>query len=528
MTEPYRKAGPADVGKAIAVLPILAACAWPFVQFYNHNRAETDDWPTLLVGFALASCAAGVLYGLLRLLFPSTERSRHANLLLVLFLLFFNYNAFDILLRDILEFPKDEHGFIKVRYVLLLWAFCTLLVGGLAWWLARGRRAWIALTTVVSVALVMSGVQLVAGLISQQPTREASMATATAGGKDLVHRPNVYFFLLDTYARRDSLVELGGFDNRPFLAAMAERGFFVSPNSYANYPKTFLSLGSTFAMEYLAAPGEGTVAPKTSYHVLLSGNNGTVRRFKDNGYRFVTAARSTTYCIGYEDICVRGDRDFGLITIGELEINLLQMTPLLAILKRYPPDLVKFEDIFPETVKASILRDIYGPKASTSRPTFYFYHNVAAHGSQYELGCDTFSLYDRPREAFHKMEAIPAYLKTIECLNDKILDLTDTIVERDPDAVIIVQSDHGVALEAWEEFEEWSERDFELRFGVLNLMRLPGDCPDSIYPTISPVNTFRLVFACLADEPATFLPDESYWVGSSTSDRVVLWRSHEK
>ena len=64
-----------------------------------------------------------------------------SNLLVVLCLLFFNYNAFDILLRDILEFPQDEHGFVKARYVLIFWFASTLLAGCLAWWLARGRRA---------------------------------------------------------------------------------------------------------------------------------------------------------------------------------------------------------------------------------------------------------------------------------------------------------------------------------------------------------------------------------------------------
>ena len=514
-------------GAFLLFLPILLACAWPFVQFYNQNRTESDDWQTLLVGFALAASAAALLYGVIRLVFRSTDGVRHANLLLVLCLLFFNYNAFDILLRDILAYPQDEHGFVKARYVLALWTVSALLAAGLTWWLAR-RRAWIVLTTVVAVALAMSVVQLSFGLATEDRSRELAQATTAAEEEGFVRRPNIYFFLLDAYARHDVLTELGGFDNQPFLAAMAERGFLVASDSYANYPKTFLSLGSTFDMDYLAPAGEGTVAPKTSYHVLLSGNNRTIQRLKQNGYRFLMAARSTSNCIGYQDVCVRGDRDFGLVTVGELEINLLQMTPLLVVINRFLPELVKFEDIFPEVVKASILRDVYGPEAPTEVPAFYFYHNVSAHGSQYAEGCDRASLYDRPRKAVHKTETIPAYLISIECLNEKFLDLTDTILQRDPEAVIIIQSDHGVALDEWRDYEDWSEQDFQYRFGVLNLMRLPEDCRDALYPTISPVNTFRLVFACLANEPASLLSDESYWVDKFASDRVVLWRVHER
>ena len=516
-----------DPGKLATIAPIVLACAWPFVQFYNHNRAETDEWTAILVGFVITIGAALVGYALLRLLFPSTPRTRHANLLVVLALMFFSFNAFDILLRDVLAYPLDEQGFVKPRYVLLLWLVCTLVAIAVAWWIAKGRRAWLVLTTVVGVALLMSLVQLTTSFLTEE-SAPATLAADTAdveSGQDLAIRPNVYFFLLDAYSRHDTL-DTFGFDNRPFLDAMMDRGFVNIPDSHANYPKTFLSLGSTFTMDYLARPGENAVAPKTSYHVLLSGGNNTVRRFKQNGYRFLAAARSTSYCVGFEDICVRGDRDLGMVTIGELEINLLQMTPLLTVLKRIFPEQINFEDIFPEVVQASIMRDVYGTAAAQARPAFYFYHNMAAHGSQYNIGCDRVSLYSRPLTSVHSLEGMPAYLKTIECLNEKVIALTDGIIERDPNAVIIIQSDHGISLDEWKDFEDWNEQDFRYRFGVLNLMRLPEACRSSTYPTMSPVNTFRLVFACLTKKSPELLPDESYWIDELAAEDVVLWRAH--
>ena len=527
MTRPTAGSEPSTL---VAGLPIVLACAWPFVQFYNHNRAETAEWTTIVLGFVLSAIVAMIGYALLRLIFPSTRRSRHASLVIVLCLLFFNFNAFDILLRDILVYPADEHGFVRPRYVLLLWGVSTLIALGLAWWLAKGRRVWVVLTTVVSVALAMSLVQLATSLFTDRSAREP-VATASSGAgssDDFATKPNVYFFLLDAYARGDTLAALGDFDNGPFLETMVGKGFVNLDQSFSNYPKTYLSLGSTFTMDYLAPPGENTVGPKTAYHALLSGGNNTVRRFKENGYRFLTAARSTSYCIGFEDVCVRGDRDIGLVSIGELEVSLLQMTPLLTLLKRIFPEQINFEDIFPEVVQASILTDVYGPDAPTGRPAFFFYHNMAAHGSQYNLGCDRVSLYDRPLKAVHSLEGMPAYFKTIECLNEKFIALTDEILERDPDAIILIQSDHGVALDKWKAFNEWSEQDFLFRFGVLNLLLLPESCRDSAYPTMSPVNTFRLVFACLTKQPPDFLPDESYWVDDLAADEVILWRSHNK
>jgi len=508
-------------------LPVLAACAWPLLQFYGHNWREIDEWQTLLAAFALAALSAALAYGLLRLLFRSTDPARHANLLIVLVVLFFNYHAFDILLRDVLEYPKDEFGFVKARYVLILWTLSTLLAAGITWRLARGRRAWVGLSTVVGVALTLSCVQVLAGVIADGSTAEVSAAPAPNATGDFARRPNIYFFLLDAYARQDTLEDIG-FENGEFLDAMAERGFSLVPDSYANYPKTFLSLGTTFNMDYLVEAGEGTVGPSRDYHLLLSGNNNTVNRLKANGYRFLLAAHSTNTCNGFEDLCIRGDRDIGLLSVGELEINLLQMTPVFVVANRFFPHLLGFKDIIPETIEATVRREVYGPGASAGVPTFLFYHNLAAHGSQYGKGCDAFAPYDRPLEAVHRTKDIKLYLTTIGCLNQKIIDLTDAIIERDPEAILIIQSDHGLSLDKWREYEEWTPQDLQFRFGVLNLMRLPEDCRDQLYPTMSPVNTFRLLFACLAGEAPDFLPDESYWVDELGQDRVVLWKVHEK
>ena len=68
--------------------------------------------------------------------------------------------------------------------------------------------------------------------------------------------PDVYFFLLDGYGRADQLERTIGFDNAPFLGALARRGFEVHEEATAAYPVTFLSLASTLSMGYPAEPGE--------------------------------------------------------------------------------------------------------------------------------------------------------------------------------------------------------------------------------------------------------------------------------
>ena len=510
------------------VLPIAMACAWPFVQFLSQNARETLNWSSVLVAFAVSLGAFLLVLLCLRVVLRRAPRYGIVNLVLVACVLFFSYNAVSILFRDVLEFPKDELGFVKERSILIAWFVVLALLLVLTWLLGRGRATWLFLTTVVGIGLGLATINLALGWLAIGGQDRTQASTAPTEGSTLLSRPNVYFFIFDAYARGDALQRLNGFENAAFLSAMGERGFYLADRSYANYPKTFLSIGSTFNMDYLVSPGVGTIGPPTSYSLYLSGKNRVVETFKQQGYRFILAPRSSISCVGYEDVCVRGDRSFGLFTMGETEINLLRMTPLLAVIRKFAPDIVTYEDIFPEVVKAAILRYVYGPGQSAVRPSFVFYHNLAAHSSQYGNDCDRVSLYVKQLQSVHDLDEVASYLKTIECLNEKILDLVDAILSRDPEAIIVVQSDHGVKFSDWGDYEAWSGKDLEDRFGVLNLIKLPQQCRTLLYPTISPVNTFRSVLGCLRGEEPELLDDRSYWVGTHDNDRVELWKVHEK
>ena len=74
----------------------------------------------------------------------------------------------------------------------------------------------------------------------------AAQASKSAG-------PDIYFIVLDGYARADVLAKYYGFDNGPFLEGLRQRGFQVSDASRSNYNWTFLSLGSSLNLDYIQA-----------------------------------------------------------------------------------------------------------------------------------------------------------------------------------------------------------------------------------------------------------------------------------
>ena len=71
-------------------------------------------------------------------------------------------------------------------------------------------------------------------------------------------RPDVYYFLLDSYPRADFIRKWMDYDNTPFLDALKQRGFYVADCSLSNYSYTRLSLATSMNMNYIEELGVNT------------------------------------------------------------------------------------------------------------------------------------------------------------------------------------------------------------------------------------------------------------------------------
>jgi hypothetical protein len=140
--------------------------------------------------------------------------------------------------------------------------------------------------------------------------------------------------------------------------------------------------------------------------------------------------------------------------------------------------------------------------AKMSQPTFSYIHIISPHppflfdpegnptypsdflNEQHKY---TFGLYKK------------GYLNQVRFLNKNMLKAIDTILaDSKTPPIIIIQGDHG----------PWLQKSPE-HFWILNAYYLPGH-EDKLYPTISPVNTFRIVFNEYFGGKYDMLRDVSY------------------
>jgi len=440
---------------------------------------------------------AGLLFFVLWLFF---RRVYKAAFLATLWLaLFFSYGHVYITIDE--KYPDSNYTlWLAVAWIIL---FLLTLV-----WVTRPRLTFASSTVTLNVValalLVMAAWEIV-------PEVESRSAHALALPKapiqtDLVrpeNPPDVYFFLLDSYTRADLLEQAYGFDNSEFLGELEKRGFFVAECSQSNYVRTEISLGSSLNMQYLPELSEKFAPENTGRRLLWDSlkHNAVRYNFESLGYETVTAETEFAWLNV-------SDADHFLspppISSGMTEFEALFMRTTLA---RYVQE---WGWVDPDALLGITARDRFNTVfnniddiAGMPEPTFSYLHLVSPHPP---FVFDPQGNPTDPADFWNEQRLYPAklyqkgYVDQAQFLNKKMLQAVDTILaESDVPPIIIIQGDHGPWLQPKNK-----------RVLILNAIYFPGH-QDKLYPEITPVNTFRLVFNLYFGGKYDILDDVSYF-----------------
>jgi hypothetical protein len=149
-------------------------------------------------------------------------------------------------------------------------------------------------------------------------------------------------------------------------------------------------------------------------------------------------------------------------------------------------------------------------------PLFVFAHIIAPHppfvfGSRGELVHqeEPFSIQDGDRYPGSRQVYLHRYTQQVQFLNDQILQVVDRLLaDDDSTPVIVLQADHGPGIDlVW---EDPGSSDLEERLSILNAYLIPGVDEDLLYPSITPVNTFRVVLSTVFNADLALVEDVSY------------------
>lgn len=344
-----------------------------------------------------------------------------------------------------------------------------------------------------------------------------------------VYQPNVYWLVVDSYPNRDVLLTHYHFDNGAFLESLEARGFYVANESHANFSTTRLSVPTTLNMEYVVDDGERYSEDRGSVHVRLPGNtnsgmiaavagdNRSVAFFTQLGYRYVHyEGRSfhLTRCRGREDLCIRGGG------LSELQLSLLSLLPIRPIvgwITGKAPGLTLHRSPsesgtgIPELGAA--LREL-----ELEAPFFLYAHFASPHPPFYN---DSHCRRSPDNYPINRAQ----FAEQLQCVNRHLEALIDQIAADDPSAIILLSSDHGPRLSVKRNLPTHALGPGQIleSLGVLNAFKLPERCRDGLYPRLSPVNSMRIVFACMGGHAPRLIEDK-HFVARPSADRGILRR----
>lgn len=485
------------------VYPIVFATT-PVLSLYAHNIGQVTRVDALL---PLASVVA--LAVLLLVVFHLLLRDSHKSALLA---------SLSLLLC--FTFPTIQGFAQTVRVPTVSLAAPTVLLSILgalvvvtAIVLTRTKRDLMPVTKILAVvsltllAIPLFRIVLAESRSAGNPSELACTdhtlepsAPATGGTQR-----DIYYIILDRYPDERVLRDHFGFDNSEFLAELRDSGFYVARRSFSNYMVTSHSLASSLNMDYINCLEEKMGEESNDWQPLFSmlEDYRVWRLLKSRGYRFIHVGSGWHPTSRNKN----ADENYNYYLIPEFTSLFFRSTaalPFLTKLGLADPFVEKRRRVEYEFEKLAEIPEIEGP-------TFTFAHFLLPH---FPYVFDSNGTFVPPAVANQRSKE-DNLVRQLRYTNTRVLSLvTELIANSDPPPIIILQGDEGpYPKRSATQRIDWrsaTPEECQQKVRILNAYYLPGVDTSVLYPSITPVNSFRVLFNLYFGADYELLPDECF------------------
>ncbi len=488
----------------------------PVLQLFLINFPELDFSEiirSLFAALLFAVIVLGVLYLFMR---DWLKSSLVASLLLLLFFLF----------GDVADWIVKTFGLGPVRANFLILAIVAVCI--VVWiWLVQSRIKNLASVNLyfnlLSVLFLVSSViqmrnYLLENGVSLKP---ADYPVQVAHIDSVDSRPDIYYIILDAYGRKDVLQTVYDFDNSSFLDALKARGFYVAEQASSNYIQTMLSLSSSLNMDYIQSLKADGADIENRRDLISILENSKVRSvLAQNGYQTVSFRNEYKATMPNAEVYF-DDSETGLLyPVTAFESILIDhtMVRVLTVLPAFHKALIEMPydthrhyilSTFSMLQETPSLEGDYFIYAHiiAPHPPFVFDENGVPlpHNEPFKLADANHFIKDHSRKSY-----IAGYRQQIQYINALVLETVDDILTQSKTPpIIILQGDHGPGA-----YLHWGSLDKTLpaeRFSMLNAYYFPDQDYSRLYPSISPINSFRVILNQFFNGDYTLLPDRHYY-----------------
>lgn len=462
----------------------------PLLIFFVTNISEVSInalWRPL--GFSILLSV--VVFGLLRIFIKNWHQ---AGLMASWSLfLFFTYGHVYSLLKDV------NIGSILLgrhRLITPLWLILFLVGAILILRVKKDFKFWTLFLNVMLLSgVLLQGFQVGVYFYNRNTTSVEITADRSLDYEGTKPLPDIYLIILDAYGRADVYENYYQFDNSEFVNQLGALGFQVVPCARGNYEHTAVAMPSLLNMDYMHNLTED-VNRFTSRELLV--NNRIRQMLGEMGYKFITF-----------------DTQYAWLTMEDADVFYdFETTSRFNYLQ-------PFEEMFMETTGGLILLDGVAKRVQTTMSELNFdsaktlkafveLSNFEALNQAIELNGPKFVyahfmtthppfVFDSEGNILENIEGSElAYVNSTKFISSQVSFLLQKILdESENKPIVIIQSDHGLRP--------------EFHYIILNAIYFPKDRGElPVYPGMTPVNSFRMVFNQLFSTDYEILEDRYF------------------
>lgn len=511
--------------KHLVLYPFLFAI-FPILTLYTNNIQEVA-FDAVVRSLVFSLIGTVVLLSLCFLLLRDlTKAGAITTFILVLF---FTYGHVYMFLKDNLGL---DASIVRHRYLVIIYAGIFVL-GTLIIYRTMKTSSQISkgLNLLGVAILVFPMIQIIN--YNSKVSQDIEIAAYLIPNSDSLtvqsedDLPDIYYMILDTYTRADAMEKELGYDNSEFLERMEQMGFYIAECSRSNYANTGESLAASLNMNYVSDLKQSLIQQGLGDNDLwLLIRHSLVRELLE-GIGYKTVAFDT----GYEWSRLK-DADIYLTPdsaptqaqfIEPFELMQFETTAGLLLTDYWIKSSVSHRQVIFQEVNSVrfihgdfirrelFLLDTLPAVASYPGPKFVFAHILIPHvprvfGPEGQILTDPGYYSGELAGAIDSEYDLRGYLNEIQFINSEILKISEEIISRSKTPpIIIIQGDTG--------------KSGQNIFEILNLYYTRGETNNALYPSISPVNTFRAILNSYFGAEFDFLPDESWINGDLIFER---------
>jgi len=458
--------------------PFLFAI-FPILYLYMENTSEIK--PTdLLIPICISLGATAVI---MLVLSRRTKNAVKTALTTSYFLAFFYFYG------SFLGFFYYYTSFTN-SHLIPLWA--TLLVLGIIF-IWRSRRKFTNLNKYLNITAILL-VCLISANLGMYEIKKANAVEEYNISETLLAPENprdIYYIIPDSYGSADCLSEIYDFDNSEFIDYLTGKGFYIASDSRSNYSKTTMSLPSSLNMSYFLPNWMDNSKRELQDNLAqLVANSEVSRLLKSVGYHYIYVSSGFLH----DEMKPYAEVYKSRTVINNFTTYLCWNTALSPVMAKYAVDSQRNRILYSFDALANL--------PEYEEPIFVFAHIFCPHSpSIFDRNGNTLEIVEKwndPPEQLRKTHA-----EQVEYTNTRLTEIVDAILAKsEQEPIIIIQGDHengGTVIEP-----------FVSGTNILNAYYLPDGGDALLYDSISPVNTFRVVFNYYFGADFKLLEDRSY------------------